>query len=1747
MTGCLFKNDRLPFKNNDLYPIDNQGAVRKWRLRDKKEAADKPNLKPNSMKKIFTIALLLMTLGLSAQNYNNEWIDFSKTYFKFKIGATGLYRIPQSVLAGVGLGGELAQNFQLFRNGQEVPIYTSVASGPLGGGDYIEFWGRINDGVPDQPLYYSPTYQHTQKWSLETDTAVYFLTVNSTGNTFHFTNTTNDITGNTLPAEPYFMHKAANYFKFGINPGFAQVVGEYIYSSSYDIGEFWSSDQIAPGGPLTDNQTNLFVYGAGPDATLRFGATGCADNPRTVQVTVNGTQVANDAMNSFFDLLTTKAVPLSLINSGSASVQFANTCTNGSDRMVASFYELTYPRQFNFGGASNFYFELPAKSAGYFLQINNFNVLGGTPPVLYDLSNGLRYTAIVGSGNVLSFLLGGSASARKLVLVNEDPSTVIPVTGLTSKTFVNYSNSANQGNYIIISHPAVYTGTSGNNPVIDYKNYRSSVAGGSFNTQVYDINELVDQFAFGIKKHPLAIQNFLRYSRAVFVAKPQYVLLIGHGMVYPDYNYYAETLHDPMADRLNLVPTFGNPGSDNKLSGANGVDAVAITPIGRLSVVSGAEVEVYLSKVKEYEQVQLNAPNTIDGRLWMKNVLHLTGVSEPFLGAILCGYMYSYQQLISDTSFGASVSTLCDGNASQISQVPTNLISHLFTNGLSMLSYFGHSSNVALGYNLDDPKDYDNPGKYPVFYINGCDAGDFFVYDNQRFGGSMTLSEKYVLAKDRGSIALIASTHFGIVQYLNILLYGLYNVIDQADYGKPIGVIQKDAMQALMNAAPGDYFARLHAEEMTTHGDPFLKLNQGSLPDYDIESSQIQVNPAFVSIANTTFKFSAHFYNLGKAVKDSITVLITRKYPDGSSTVVLKKRIKGIIYQDSVSLNIPVVATRDKGQNYITVTVNSDNDVVEKTLANNSVTTSVYIYEDEANPIYPYNYAIINASTQKLYASSSNPFAPTRQYAVQLDTTTLFNSSQKVSGTVSSSGGVMEFDPHITYRDSVVYYWRVSTVPPPDSPYKWNNSSFIYIDSVTSNGGGYNQSHYFQHLASSTDSMYLDSASRSWKFMPVIDNIYVRNGIYPNYSSNQTSYLVSLNSNGLIGPGCSYDELVINVIDPITFKPWANAFSGPVGTSGSGLYGSYNSNCGTQREYGFDFLYTDSANRKKAMDFLTNVIPNGAYVVIRNNVNPDSASNTYPDKWKADTSRYGSGNSLYNVLVNAGFSVLDSFYRPRAFGFVYQKGNPNFMPKYQIVDKLTDGVALSVDCPSITLNGSVTSPQFGPAKRWKQLHWRGSSLESPTADNAVLYLSGVDTSGATSLLYTLGVNTQDFDISTIDAKKYPYLQLKLSTQDTVKGTPYQLRYWRVTDDPSPEGALAPNILFSAKDTVQIGETEDFRIAFKNVSPTAFDSTMLIKLNVIDKNNVTHVLPIPKRKVLMSGDTLIVSYQLNTKSYPGLNTIYLDVNPDNNQPEQYHFNNFLYKSFYVPYDSRNPLLDVTFDNVHILNNDIVSAKPHIQIKLKSQSQFLLLTDTSLITVQVKFPDGSMHSYGFNSDTLRFTPASSSNDNVATVDFTPAFTQQYNPDGDNYELIVSGKDQLGNTAGTTPYRVGFKIITKAMISNMLNYPNPFTTSTAFVFTITGSDVPQNIKIQILTITGKVVREITKEELGPLHVGRNITEFKWNGTDTYGQRLANGVYLYHVVTNLNGHSLDKYKAAGDNTDKFFNNGYGKMYLMK
>ena len=140
------------------------------------------------MKKLILPALIICCLAGFSQPYNNSWIDYTKTYYKFNVGSTGLYRISQSGLNSIGLGNTPAEQFQLWRNGEEVRLYTSASSGPLGGSGYIEFWGVMNDGKKDTKLYRNADYQLSDHWSLETDTAAYFLTVKSSGNNLRFIN-----------------------------------------------------------------------------------------------------------------------------------------------------------------------------------------------------------------------------------------------------------------------------------------------------------------------------------------------------------------------------------------------------------------------------------------------------------------------------------------------------------------------------------------------------------------------------------------------------------------------------------------------------------------------------------------------------------------------------------------------------------------------------------------------------------------------------------------------------------------------------------------------------------------------------------------------------------------------------------------------------------------------------------------------------------------------------------------------------------------------------------------------------------------------------------------------------------------------------------------------------------------------------------------------------------------------------------------------------------------------------------------------------------------------------------------------------------------------------------------------------------------------------------------------------------------------------------------------------------------------
>ena len=1688
------------------------------------------------MKRILlTILIAICGLFASAQTFpfNNEWIDYSKTYYKFYVGKTGLYRISQTTLATIGIGNTPAEHFQLWRNGRQVPLYTSVPAGPLGGSDFIEFWGEMNDGKPDSTLYRDPNNIINDKFSFQTDTAAFFLTVNPAGGNLRMQDAVNNVAGNVLPPEPYFMYTEGQYYHDYVNPGYYIDAGEYVHSSAYDRGEAWVCWDIHLGQSIA-GQHSLYPYTGGPDATFKINAFGNVVNNRQFKVALNADTILEQTMNYLTQAKASVAVPLSQLASGLNTITIVNrgAPTVQYDRMVVAQYELIYPRLFNFGDTTNFQFELPANPAGNYLEITNFNY-GSIAPVLYDLTNGKRYIGDISNPALLKFALEPSMTDRKLVLVSLAPSNILTNTTFKTRNFVNLTVAANQGDYVIISHPLLFSGANGSNPVEEYRAYRNSAAGGGYNAKLYQIDELVDQFAFGIKKHPNSIRNFLRWARANFSVAPKFVFLIGHAVVYDQYQYY-QNIGDPDIERLNIVPTFGTPASDILLT-ADVRQQIPLIPIGRLSVVEPGEVATYLTKVQEYEAKQATPSALVQDKAWTKNIVHVIGGNEPVLVQQLSGYMDKYKNIISDTLFGGNVTTFKKSSTETIQAIADQKLKDLFTEGLNQVVYFGHSSATVLDFNLDNPEEYNNPGKYPLFIAMGCLAGNFFNYNPARFYTKETLSERWLFSPNRGAIAFIASSHYGIPHYLDIYNTKTYTNEARQMYGKTYGeIIKQTVADVFSQMTQFDFYARMHTEQNTFHGDPALRPNTHPLPDYVVEDPMVKTMPAFISIADTSFTVEARFINQGKAINRDIVAEIKREV--GGVVTIFRDTIPGIRFDDTVSFTFPINPITDKGLNTITVTIDVDNVVVESWENNNTTAKQVYIFEDDARPVYPLNFAIVNKQNIKLYASTANPFSLSKQFRMELDTTTLFNSGLKRTVNLTSPGGLLEFTPGITFTDSTVYYWRVSPLDSAGNPSKWNEASFIYLPN---SDVGFNQSHFYQHTKSLSQRVFIDSATRQWEFHPVLNSLFIRTGVYPAASANAADYYIAVNGENSLGPGCGYNELIINVLDPITFHPMLNV----TGTD----YGS-NTFCGFafDRHYNFLFSLGDTASRRKAWNFLENVVPDGAYVAIRSNTSPEFAwapPNTYAPVWQADTNYYGQ-NTLYNTLKNQGFSSIDQYVSPLAFAFVYKKNTPQYAPSFKFSENIYDRILMSVVCPTPDSLGYTTSPVLGAAKAWKQFQWRGSTIDAGPGDLPTVDLIGVNNAGnETTVMSNLDLSQQNVDISSISATQYPYLKLRIRNIDSINLTAYQLRYWRLTYVPIPEGAIAPNVFFQFKDTLDPGEPLNFKLAFKNISEGNFDSVK-VKMVITDRNNRQDTI-VSRFRPLPTWDTLHVRNLTNTAGLRGLNTFYLDVNPDNDQPEQFHFNNFMYRNFYVKSDNVNPLLDVTFDGVHILNRDIVASKPHIIIKLKDESKWLILDDTSGAKIQVRYPNGTTRTFFFNTnDTLKFTPAGNAPnpDNTATIDFLPYFPM----DGD-YELTVTGKDRSGNTAGSVEYKVGFQVINKPMISNMLNYPNPFTTSTAFVFTITGAEVPQNIKIQIMTITGKIVREITKDELGPLHVGRNITEFKWDGTDQYGQKLANGIYLYRVVTNLHGKALDKYKAEDDNTDKYFNKGYGKMYLMR
>ncbi|HKI04869.1 MAG TPA: C25 family cysteine peptidase [Thermoanaerobaculia bacterium] len=113
---------------------------------------------------------------------------------------------------------------------------------------------------------------------------------------------------------------------------------------------------------------------------------------------------------------------------------------------------------------------------------------------------------------------------------------------------------------------------------------------------VADLDQIMDEFNAGAP-NPNAIRSFLTWARANWSVPPRYVALAGEGTVdYRNLLGYGESLVPPLMvqSQGGLFP------SDNRLGDADG-DGLPELAVGRIPVLSAAELDAYTAKIAAYE------------------------------------------------------------------------------------------------------------------------------------------------------------------------------------------------------------------------------------------------------------------------------------------------------------------------------------------------------------------------------------------------------------------------------------------------------------------------------------------------------------------------------------------------------------------------------------------------------------------------------------------------------------------------------------------------------------------------------------------------------------------------------------------------------------------------------------------------------------------------------------------------------------------------------------------------------------------------------------------------------------------------------------------------------------------------------------------------------------------------------------------------------------------------------------------
>ncbi len=201
------------------------------------------------------------------------------------------------------------------------------------------------------------------------------------------------------------------------------------------------------------------------------------------------------------------------------------------------------------------------------------------------------------------------------------------------------------------------------------------------------------------------------------------------------------------------------------------------------------------------------------------------------------------------------------------------------------------------------------------------------------------------------------------------------------------------------------------------------------------------------------------------------------------------------------------------------------------------------------------------------------------------------------------------------------------------------------------------------------------------------------------------------------------------------------------------------------------------------------------------------------------------------------------------------------------------------------------------------------------------------------------------------------------------------------------------------------------------------------------------------------------------------------------------------------DDKPPVVNLYMNDDHFVSGGITDNKPYI---------YAVLSDDFGINVS---------GTGVGHDIEAILDHDDKNSFILN-DFYEAALDDYRKGEVRYPLsnLKPGKHTLKVTAWDLANNPGegyveFTVLDDSgpILEHVLNYPNPFTTSTTFQFEHNRPGAEMSIQIQIFTIAGRLVKTIERE--GFISDGYRVDDLHWDGLDDSGGQLAKGVYVYKI----------------------------------